>query len=130
MTFRQFMWYYNRKIFMKKLYEKCCLQTSSRSFLIFKERSIEICWFGQILMILLLFLFLFFFSICVFFHEHTGFTGQQGKEKVISLTPLYHFYPLHRHLDISWAIITGSSLLHIAGGQTRTKNLWFPRASR
>ena len=77
------------------------------------------------------FVFVFvFFSICVFFHEHTGFTGQQGKEKVISLTPLYHFYPLHRHLDISRAIITGSSPLLIAGGQTRTENLWFPRASR
>ena len=25
--------------------------------------------------------------------------GQQGKGEGIYLTPLYHFYPLHRHLD-------------------------------
>ena len=47
---------------------------------------------------------LIFFSIWVFFHEHSRFTGQQGKGEGISLTPLYHFHPLHRHLDISWAI--------------------------
>ena len=28
-----------------------------------------------------------------------------GKGEAVSLTPLYHFHPLHRHLDISWAII-------------------------
>ena len=44
--------------------------------------------------------FLFFFSIRVFFHEHSRFKGQQGKREVISLTPLYHFHTLHRHLDI------------------------------
>ena len=31
----------------------------------------------------------------------------------ISLTPLYHFHPLHRHLDISWAITAESSPLNI-----------------
>ena len=36
-------------------------------------------------------------SVCVwvFFHEHSRFTGLQGKGKAISLTPLYYFYPLH-----------------------------------
>ena len=29
----------------------------------------------------------------------------------ISLTPLYQFHPLHRHLDISWAITAESSPL-------------------
>ena len=47
----------------------------------------------------------FFFSIWVFFHEHSRFTGQQGKGEAISLTPLCHFHPYHRHLDISQAII-------------------------
>ena len=42
-----------------------------------------------------------FFSIWVFFHKHSRFPGQQGKEEAISLIPLYHFHPLHRHLDIS-----------------------------
>ena len=42
-----------------------------------------------------------FFFIRVFFHEHSRTTGPQGKGKGISLTPHYHFRPLHRHLDIS-----------------------------
>ena len=54
----------------------------------------------------------FFFSILVFFHEHSRFT------------PLYHFHPLHRHLDISWAITAESSPLHIASSRTQTGNLW------
>ena len=75
-------------------------------------------------------IFFFFFSIWVFFHEHSRFTGQQGKGEGIYLTPLYHFHPLHRRLDISWAITAGSSPLHIAGSRTRTGNFWFPSASR
>ena len=72
----------------------------------------------------------FFFSIWVFFHEHSRFTRQQGKVDGIYLTPLYHFHPLHRYLDISRAIAAESSPLHIAGSRTRTGNLWFPSASR
>ena len=72
----------------------------------------------------------FFFSIWVFFHEHSRFTGQQGKGEGIYLTPLYHFHPLHGHLDISRAITAGSSPLPIAGSRTWTGNLWFPRTSR
>ena len=53
-----------------------------------------------------------FFSIWVFFHEHSRFTGQQGKGEGIYLTPLYHFHPLYRHLDISRAITAESSPLH------------------
>ena len=75
------------------------------------------------------YLILFFFSIWVFFHEHSRFTGQQGKGKAISLSPLYHFHPLHRHLDISQAITANSSPLHIARSRNRTGNLWFPSAS-
>ena len=72
----------------------------------------------------------FFLFIWVFFHEHSRFTRQQGKGEGIYLTPLYHFHPLHRHLDISRAITAESSPLHIAGSRTRTRNLWFPSASR
>ena len=72
----------------------------------------------------------FFFSIWVFFHEHSRFTGQQGKGEGIYLTPLYHFHPLHGQLDISRAITAESSPLHIAGSRTGTGNLWFPGASR
>ena len=72
----------------------------------------------------------FFFSMWVFFHEHSRITGLQGKGEGISLTPHYHFHPLHRHLDISRAITAESSPLHIASSRTRTGNLWFPSASR
>ena len=56
------------------------------------------------------FLFLFIY----FFHGHSRFTGQQEKDEVTSLTPLYHFHPLPRHLDISRAITAASSPPHIA----------------
>ena len=55
----------------------------------------------------------FFFSIWVFLYDYSRFTGQQGKGQGISLTPLYHIHPLHRHLDISRAITAKSSSLHI-----------------
>ena len=71
----------------------------------------------------------FFFSMLVFFHEHSRITGLQGKGEDISLTPHYHFHPLHRHLDISRAITAESSPLRIASSRTRTGNLWFPSAS-
>ena len=77
----------------------------------------------------LFFFFFFFFSIWVFLHERSLFTGQQGKGEGIFLTPLNHFHPLHRHLDISQAITAESSSLHIACNQTRTGNVWFPSAS-
>ena len=73
---------------------------------------------------------MFFFSIGVFFHDHSRLTGLQGKGKCISLTPHYHFHPLHRRLGISRAITTGSSSLHIGSSRTRTGSLWFPSASR
>ena len=40
-----------------------------------------------------------------------NFTGLQGKGEGISLTPLYHFHPLHGHLDVSRAITADSSPL-------------------
>ena len=60
MRFGQFMQYYKIIFFIKKFYEKCDLETSSRPFLIFKESSVKkilwrsACWFGQILIDLLL----------------------------------------------------------------------------
>ena len=64
-----------------------------------------------------------FFSIWVFFRNHSRSTGLQGKREGISLTPHYHFNPLHRHLDISRAITAKSSPLHIGSSRTRTGNL-------
>ena len=51
----------------------------------------------------------FIYAIWVFFHEHSRIAGLQGKGEGISLTPRYHFHPLHRHLDISKAITAESS---------------------
>ena len=80
------------------------------------------------------FKFVFFvvvvFSVWLFFQNHSRINGLQGKGEGISLTPHYHFYPLHRHLEISRAITAESSPLHIGSSRTRTKNLWFPSASR
>ena len=53
-----------------------------------------------------------------FFHNHSRTTELQGKGGDISLTPHYHFHPLHRHLDISWTITAGSSPLHIGSSRT------------
>ena len=64
-----------------------------------------------------------FFSMWIFFHEHSRFTGKQGKGEAISLSALYHFDPLHKHLDISKAITAECSPLNIASSRTRTGNL-------
>ena len=76
-----------------------------------------------------LFCFLFVFSIWIFFHKYSQITGLQGKGEGISLTPHYHFHPLHRHLDISRVITPESSPLHIASSRDRAGNLWCPSAS-
>ena len=41
MKFDQFMQYYKIIFFIKKFYEKCDLETSSRPFLIFKKSSLK-----------------------------------------------------------------------------------------
>ena len=48
-----------------------------------------------------------------------------GEGEDIPLTPHYQFYPLHRHLNISWAIAVDSSSLQIGSSRTRTGNLQF-----
>ena len=70
-----------------------------------------------------------FFSIWVFFHEHSRTTELQGKGEGISLTPHYHFYPLHRHLDMSRTITAESLPLRIASSRTRTGNFVSERKS-
>ena len=72
---------------------------------------------------------LLIFCVSVVFHEHSRFKGQQDKREAISITPLYHFYSLHRHLDISWVITAESSPLHLASSRTQTGNLWSKRKS-
>ena len=66
-----------------------------------------------------------FFLYLDFYLEHSRITGLQGKGETISLTPLYHFHPLHRYLDISRAIIADSSILHITTSSTRTGTVGF-----
>ena len=40
----------------------------------------------------------------VYSHEHSRIEELQGKGESISLTPHYHFHPLHRHLGITLAV--------------------------
>ena len=58
--------------------------------------------------------YMFSFSAGVFFHEYSRFTGQQGKEQGIYLSPVYHLHPLHSYLNINQAITAKSLPLHIA----------------
>ena len=55
----------------------------------------------------------FCFSTWVFFHEYSRFTGQLEKRDIISLSPLYHFHLVHRHLGISQEIIAENSILYL-----------------
>ena len=64
-----------------------------------------------------------FFSIWLFIQKHSRTSELQGKWENVSLTPKYHFQPLHRHLEISLAIISDSSPLHIASIWSGTGNL-------
>ena len=66
---------------------------------------------------------LLFLTSWVLFYKRSRFTGQQGKGEAISLTGLYHFHPLHRHLDLSRAITEEGSPLDIANSVTRSGNL-------
>ena len=70
-----------------------------------------------------------FSFLCGSSFNHSRITGLKGKGEDISLTPHYHFHPVHRHLDISRAITAESSPLHIGSSQIRTGNLWFPSVS-
>ena len=45
------------------------------------------------------------------------------KEEGISLTPHYHFHPLHRHLDVSRVVAAENLSLHIASSRNQTRNL-------
>ena len=58
-------------------------------------------------------------------HTHSQFTGLQGKGESISLTPLYHFHPFHRYLEVSRAVTAESSPLHIANSWTGTGTFGF-----
>ena len=75
------------------------------------------------------FLLFFIFYLIFFFHEYSRFTGQQRKEKAISLYPFYHLHSLHRHLDISRVVAAERSPLRIADSRTLTGNPWFPNSS-
>ena len=67
----------------------------------------------------------FFISWFSFTNIHDS-QDSRRKGEAISLIPLYHFEPLHRHLDNRRTITAESLPLHIATSSTRTKKLWFP----
>ena len=74
-----------------------------------------------------LFYCIFLFYLGFFFSRITELSG---KGEGISITPHFHFHPLHRHLDISQVITAESSPLYIGSSWTQTGNLWFPRTSQ
>ena len=60
------------------------------------------------------FFFLSMFSLTI----NHDLQDSRGRGGAISLIPLYDFHLLHRHVDISQAITTGSSPLRIASNWT------------
>ena len=99
------IWWYNLASLCNKknFYQKILW---NRPFTIFKESFVK--------RNLRKYIFYFIvFSIWVFFHKHSRFSRE--KRRGICLTPLYHFHPLHRHLEISRGITAESSPLHTAG---------------
>ena len=69
------------------------------------------------------------FSTWVFFHEHSQFTGQQGKGEAISFILFYLFHLFNRHFDICQVITTASSPLHIASSHTQIRNFWISKCN-
>ena len=67
-----------------------------------------------------------FFFCLVFFSR---IKRLQEKWKVISVTSVYHFHRVNKHLNISRRITAKISPLHIANGWTRNEDPWFPGAS-
>ena len=75
--------------------------TTSETRLIISNKLVYMSWIT-----------IFFLSIWFFFYNHSWIAELLGKGEGISLTLHYHIHPLHRHLDISWAITAESSPLH------------------
>ena len=69
------------------------------------------------------FFYLGFFSREFMIHR----TVEEGK--AISLTPLHHFHPFHRHLDIFRVITAESSLLSIGSSPNRIGSYTCPKYS-
>ena len=71
----------------------------------------------------------FFFFLGLFSQPFTNHRNAGEGGGCMSLIPLYPFDPLHRHIDISWAITAEGVPVHIGSSQTQTNNLCFPSAS-
>ena len=70
----------------------------------------------------------FFFYLGFLSRTFTARRTAEGEGGYL-LTPLYHFHPLHRRLEVKRVITVESSPLHIASSQTLTGNLSFPNTS-
>ena len=66
---------------------------------------------ARLIMIGKFWVYIFFFYLGFLSRTFTNHRTA-GKGEGISLTPHYHFHPLHRRLDISRAITAGSSPAH------------------
>ena len=70
---------------------------------------------------------IFFLSGFSFTDIHHSQDNRGRGSLSLSLTALYHFHLLHRHIDISQAITAESSPMHIASSRTWTRNLCFSK---
>ena len=68
----------------------------------------------------------FYFTSELSFTNIDDSQDSKGRSEDISLSPLYHFHLLHRHLDISWMATGERSPVHIASSRTSTENLSIP----
>ena len=68
----------------------------------------------------------FYFTSELSFTNIDDSQDSKGRSEDISLSPLYHFHLLHRHLEISWMATGESSPVHIASSRISTENLSIP----
>ena len=126
------------------------LTLSLRRFLSYRNQSSKMHWFlynrgfrherfkslfihhtprvcSYMLLSIIRFFFVILFCFFPFSFPFTDIHDSESNRWKGRLSPyilFYHFYPLHRHLDISWVIAVESSPLRIGGSWNRTGNLW------
>ena len=97
---------------------------SSSEMVIFLQRDKFLSSRNKLFLGSLVGLHIFFLFFCLSFLSRTFTIHRTAGEGggYISLTPLYNFHQLHRHLGISRAITAESSPLYIASSRTRIWN--------
>ena len=95
-------------------YTVCWALLMKESFALTKQSTLHLYILLLLTKALLLFVMFFFFLSAFSFTNIHDLQDSRGTGKALSLTPLYHFHPVHRHLDVSLEITAEISLLHIS----------------